>query len=194
VPVVTPAPAPAPVLTPLLCVSGQSNAYKLLPFLGTPTSVSYGQETTGNELITFMSPTAQGFAAGGETINYWNPGSPGWARILPTLSSSCQAFVWAQGEADDDLESYNQDPPGGYRLDLADLISRVRGMTAPTLPVLVVQLAPHYTRVRVEQAAACSSLTACRMVPTDDLSFPDGTHLDDPSYRLLAQRIVTMVR
>jgi hypothetical protein len=176
-------PSASPIVAPLLCVSGQSNAYKLLPYLGTPNNISYGQEVTGGLTITVQGPSAQGYAVGGQVIDDWREGMPAWIQLQGFLTSSCTAFVWAQGEADDDLKTAT------YRRDLESLISRVRSKTSASLTVFVVQLAPKYARIRAEQSAACAADRACRFVLTDDLSFPDGTHLDDAGYRILAARI-----
>lgn len=186
-----------PVVSPLLCVSGQSNAVRLLPYLGTPTTATYGGTST-NQTLAFTSPTVQGWAIGGQTIYYWleegRIEGAGWTALAPFLTPACQAFVWSQGEADEDLLNAHGVPPGAYTATFTTLIGKVRGLTSSALPVLVVQLAPRFVQMRAEQLAACSSVPTCRLIPTDDLTFPDGTHLSEASYQRLADRIVAAVR
>lgn len=164
----------APTAAPqVLCVSGQSNATGLLQALGA---------------------RAQGWAEGAQPIRFWHADARGWASLVPFLTPACAAFVWFQGETDDiggetpELGQFGPTAPGVYRLELAALLGRVR------LPAFVVQIAPRFVATRGEQAAGCAAVAGCRMVGTDDLAFPDGTHLDAAGYAALARRVLEMMR
>lgn len=189
-PTVTPVNATTIATAPLICASGQSNMgdrgdIPPPPNLPIPGLFAVLQRLT----------RAQGWSYGAETIAYWHPDQHGWIATAPYLVPACAAFVWFQGESDDvGNDTYGPTPAGVYRLELADLIARVRARTAPSLPVYVVQIAPRFVTTRTEQAAACSADAHCTYVTTDDLMFPDGTHLDSASLEILAQRIITQIR
>lgn len=176
-----------PTSAQLLCASGQSN-------MG---DRGDGPVAHSGLLVALQAVThAQGWSLGSEPIEYWDEGAHGWEATKPFLVPACEAFIWWQGETPEIYGTvyFLQPPPGYYRGKLTDLLRRVRALTAPTLPVYVIQLAPQFIHTRAEQAAACSADIACTLVTTDDLTFPDGVHMDDAGYRILAQRIVGLVR
>ncbi len=177
----------APTSTaPLLCASGQSNMWN-------PSTPKDGLLPVLQQLA-----RAQGWGEGAQPIAFWDDGQRGWATLAPFLTSECAVFDWFQGESDDvggetpELGQFGPTAPGVYRIKEADLFRRVRARTSPTLPIVVIQIAPRFVQTRAEQFAACSADPHCTFVQTDDLNFADGTHLDEAGYRALAQRLVAL--
>ena len=154
---------------PTWAVSGQSNAEKLAPFL---------------------TPYAHvvGFSKTSTAIDEWAPGRPMWIRLAPSLRPAASAFIWWQGE------SNNNDPPGSYRARLADLAARVRAAAhQPDLLFVVIRVGPNYRppgcNIWNEQQAFVERDPHAVLVPSDDLEFVDYIHMTDNGYRQMAARI-----
>jgi len=154
---------------PTWTLSGQSNAEKLGPFL---------------------TPYAHvvGFSKTSTAIDEWAPGHPMWIRLAPSLRAAASAFIWWQGE------SNNNDPPGSYRARLADLAARVRAAAhQPELLFVVIRVGPNYRppgcNIWDEQQAFVARDPHAVLVPSDDLEFVDYIHMTDNGYRQMAARI-----
>lgn len=171
----------SPTSAPLLCASGQSN-------------MGDGSLTRGLLPALKLIAHAQGWDEGAQPIEFWDEGQRGWLSLVPFLTPQCTVFIWFQGETPEALGPDYLYASGSYTREALALFARVRALTSPALPMYVIQIAPRFTVTRAEQVAACTLDPHCTYVLTDDLTFPDGIHLDDASYRILAQRIVGLVR
>ena len=154
---------------PVWGLSGQSNAEKLRPFL---------------------RPYARvvGYAKTSLAIDEWRPDRPMWKRLAPALSTPTGAFIWWQGEAN------NNDPAGSYRAKLADVAARVRRAAAqPDLVFVVIRVGPNYRppgcNIWHEQEAFVAADRSAILIPSDDLEFVDGIHMTDAGYTRMAARI-----
>jgi hypothetical protein len=163
------APHPDSAHKPAWGLSGQSNAEKLAPFLQ-----SYA--------------TVVGYSKTSTTIDAWGPGGPMWVRLAPSLSRPMSAFIWWQGE------SNNNDPAGSYRASLADLVARIRrAANAPDLLFVVIRVGPNYrppgATIWNEEDAFVSADRHAILIPSDDLEFVDAIHMTPAGYTAMAARI-----
>jgi carbohydrate esterase-like sialic acid-specific acetylesterase len=150
-------------------LSGQSNAVKLKPYLSRYAAVV-------------------GYAKTSMAIDQWNPRGPMWVRLAPALDTPMSAFIWWQGEAN------NNDPAGTYRARLADLVSRIRrAARQPDLLFVVVRVGPNYrppkSNIWHEEDAFVSADRDAILIPSDDLEFADAIHMTDLGYTHMAGRI-----
>lgn len=176
--------APAPTLPPVTILAGQSNAIGLEPHL------------------VALTPTRSGGNAGATAIACWAETGACWKALRPALvAQPVTAFVWWQGEMDILLcvtPGVYGDCPSGYGTALADLVRRVRSATGnPALPVVIVELGPwaaHWapsTTVEADTRAWVAGDRHAMYVPTRDAEWrPDGIHMTEDGYRVVAGRVV----
>jgi hypothetical protein len=158
-----------------LVLSGQSNALYLGPAL-TTAAAPRGVSTT---------------AEGSQPIATWAPSGHLWAPLLQQLTTCTPAaFVWWQGESDGQLAV------PGYAAALADLLTRVRAATTPTLRIVVVRIVdePELAGVRADLAAWVAADAHAALVSVDDLprDVPHGYHVTAASYPTVAARILAV--
>jgi len=162
-------PATRAETQPVWGLSGQSNAEKLQPFL---------------------EPYARvvGYSKTSTAIEEWGVGKPMWRRLEPALHTPMSAFIWWQGE------SNNNEPAGSYRAKLADLAARIRRAAhAPNLLFVVIRVGPNYRppgcTIWNEEDAFVAADGHAILIPNDDLEFVDAVHMTPAGYTAMAARL-----
>lgn len=190
--------------------SGQSNASALCG----------GIEPTGETTIPALGAyaTVIGSWGGGASIVAWDDTAADgqehgwlWLALRDSLQHTAQpvkALIFLQREADicgvDVLcqvghpidEWWDNGNKGAWVTKMTSLVARVRRLTSPTLPVLLVQLGPSYQGYQIEREGRdyVASDPHARYIETSDIPYRDGIHMTDAGYQQAAARIAQALR
>lgn len=187
---------PSRALLPTWAVLGQSNAAALA---GNNQTI----DPPGRE---YLAPYANvvGSWRGGMPIAAWDEGQLLWKQFAGAASTAVSGLIIWEGEQDqindDNVNCYPEvcapEPAGYFAAHLTRIIAAARTMTGrATLPVFVVELGP-MTRGRAvtqETLSVIAHVGHAAYVPTVDLPFRDGVHMDPVGYQAVAAWLAQMM-